>query len=67
MGGGVRIGAAPALVTDSTFRRNTAKSGGALATNSGSKTQVRNSLFECNSSNISGSGVVTSGNTVLGC
>jgi hypothetical protein len=67
MGGGVRIGAAPALVTDSTFRRNTAKSGGALATNSGSKTQVRNSLFECNSSNISGSGVVTSGNTSLGC
>jgi predicted outer membrane repeat protein len=66
-GGGLRLGAAPALVANSTFRHNTARSGGAISTNGQAETRVRNSTFVCNSSDISGGRVVTDGNTSRGC
>jgi predicted outer membrane repeat protein len=65
MGGGLRLGASPALVTDTTFRNNTARTGGAIATN-GARTRVEDSTFECNSSDIEG-GVLAEGNAMLGC
>jgi predicted outer membrane repeat protein len=66
MGGGLRLGASPALVTDTTFRNNTARTGGAIATN-GARTRVQDSTFECNSSDIEGGNVLSEGNTMLGC
>jgi len=66
MGGGLRLGASPALVTDTTFRNNTARTGGAIATN-GARTRVEDSTFECNSSDIEGGNVLSEGNTMLGC
>jgi hypothetical protein len=67
MGGGLRFGPSPALVDGSTFRSNTARRGGAISTNGPLQTLVKNSTFECNSSNIVGAGVVTQGNTTRGC
>jgi hypothetical protein len=67
MGGGLRFGASPALVSDSEFRNNTARTGGAIATNGQAQTQVRDSTFECNSSDIAGGRVLAEGNTSRGC
>jgi predicted outer membrane repeat protein len=67
MGGGLRFGASPALVSDSTFRNNTARAGGAIATNGEAPTQVRGSTFECNSSDIAGARVLEGDNTNRGC
>ena len=67
MGGGLRLGASPALVSQSTFRSNTARMGGAIATNGRARTEVKDSTFECNSSDVEGGNVLSVGNTVLGC
>jgi predicted outer membrane repeat protein len=67
MGGAMRLGAAPALVADSTFRRNSARSGGAIATNGTAETRVQDSTFICNSSDIAGGRVVSAGNASRGC
>ena len=67
MGGGLRLGAAPALVARSTFRNNSARTGGALATDGSAPTRIRNSTFACNSSDVAGSRVLPENNTMLGC
>ncbi|HEX6144493.1 MAG TPA: hypothetical protein VFZ01_17375 [Geminicoccaceae bacterium] len=67
MGGGLRLGASPALVSRSTFRNNIARMGGGIATQGDEQTQVRDSTFACNSSDIEGGNVLSSGNSVLGC
>ena len=67
MGGGVRLGASPALIARSSFRDNTARMGGAVATEGDAPTEVRNSTFECNSSDVEGGNVRAGGNTLLGC
>ena len=66
LGGGLRLGAAPALVSHSILRNNTARTGGAIATND-APTRVEASTFECNSSDIAGGNVRSEGNTMLGC
>ena len=66
-GGGIRIGASPALIADSTFRSNTAKSGGGIVTDGKAQTTVRKSTFQCNSSDISGGNVRLESNTFLKC
>ena len=66
-GGGLRLGPAPTVISESTFRRNSARTGGAIAASGRATTRVQNSLFECNSSNISGAKVSSSGNTFRGC
>ncbi len=67
MGGGLRFGASPALVSDSTFRNNTASMGGAIATEGKAQTQVKRSTFQCNSSDVQGGKVLSEGNTTLKC
>jgi predicted outer membrane repeat protein len=67
MGGGLRLGASPALVASSSFRNNTASTGGAIATTGEARTLVRNSTFECNSSDIEGGNVQARGNRMRGC
>jgi predicted outer membrane repeat protein len=67
MGGGLRLGAAPALVAHATFRNNSARTGGALATDGSAPTRIRNSTFACNSSDVAGSRVLPENNTMLGC
>jgi hypothetical protein len=67
MGGGLRLGAAPALVEASTFRDNSARTGGAIATDGDAPTRVRRSTFACNSSDIAGGRVLPENNSMLGC
>ena len=67
MGGGLRFGVSPALVSESAFRNNTARMGGAIATEGRAQTQVKHSTFQCNSSDVEGGKVLSEANTVLRC
>jgi hypothetical protein len=67
LGGGVRLGASPALITTSVFRDNRARMGGAVATEGTARTQVLNSTFACNSSDVEGGAVHANGNTRETC
>ena len=67
MGGGVRFGASPALIADSVFRDNSARMGGAVATEGTAPTQVEDTTFACNSSDVEGGKVRSDGNTLRGC
>jgi hypothetical protein len=67
MGGGVRFGASPALIADSVFRNNSARMGGAVATEGTAPTQVEDTTFACNSSDVEGGKVRSDGNTLRGC
>ncbi|HEX6142175.1 MAG TPA: hypothetical protein VFZ01_05635 [Geminicoccaceae bacterium] len=67
MGGGLRFGVSEALVSGTLFRDNTALMGGGIAMQGETRLEVRDSTFECNTSDIEGGSVHQDGNVSLAC
>jgi hypothetical protein len=63
MGGALRLGPSPALITDSTFRKNAASMGGAIATEGKQPATIQGCTFGGNSSDIQGGNTTEVGNT----